>query len=170
MFCGDCMGNKIAVSNTGPIIHLKEIDLLTVLNIFDKIIIPTEVKNELMEHKIREIENFEVVNIKQQFNDLSSIIVNKFSLDLGEAEAIALAVQEKAIYFLTDDLDARNVAKSYGIESHGTVGIISRAYREKIVDKKTAIDKVKELYKKSSLFITKNIIDYIINEIERFEK
>jgi len=56
---------------------------------------------------------------------------------LGEAQAIAPALQLKADYFLTDDLDARTVSTIHSIEAHGTAGIILRAFREKIIDKKT---------------------------------
>ena len=40
------MANK-AISDTGPIIHLTEIELITALDIFSSILIPEEVSNEL---------------------------------------------------------------------------------------------------------------------------
>ena len=94
--------------------------------------------------------------------------INKFSLDLGEAQAIALALQEKADYFLTDDLDARTVAGVHSIEAHGTVGIILMAFREKIIDRETAIKKSRQLYSSSSLFITKELTSLIIKSINEF--
>lgn len=42
------------------------------------------------------------------------------------------------------------------------------AFREKIIDKKTAIEKVNELYAKSSLFITKDLVDNVIRAVEEF--
>lgn len=51
----------------------------------------------------------------------------------------------------------------------GTVGIILRSFREKIIDKRTVVPKIGELRTNSSLFITQDLIDYIINEISEFK-
>ena len=48
------MANKV-VSNTGPLIHLSEIELFEALEVFDNIYIPEEVQNELIKSKIKEI-------------------------------------------------------------------------------------------------------------------
>lgn len=170
MFCGVCMVSRV-VSNTGPLIHLIEIDLFKSLNIFKEIYIPEEVKNELKKNKIIiHSKKIKVINLKAKFKDIAEILVNKFSLDLGEAQATALALQEKVDCFITDDLEARTVANTYNIEVHGTVGIILRAFREKLINKKMAIKKVNELYTNSSLFITKDIINYITQSINKFKK
>ena len=159
-----------AVSNTGPILHLNEINLIKALQVFQEVYIAEEVKNELISNKINIPKRIKLINLKPQFKDVAEILVNKFSLDLGESQSIALALQEKVDYFLTDDLDARTVANVHGIEAHGTVGIILRTFREKIINKETAIKKVHELYAVSSLFITKDLINQIINSINEFKK
>lgn len=157
-----------AVSNTGPIMHLSEIGLLEAFNIFSMISIPEEVANELNRSKFYIPKKIKLLNLKSEWKDVVKVLTNQYNLDLGESEAIALALQEKADYFLTDDLDARNNALSYYLKVHGTVGIILRAFREKIIDKKTAIKKVNELHMLSSLFITQDLIREIINSIENF--
>ncbi len=168
-FYGDCMVNKV-VSNSGPIIHLIEINLIQALSIFKETYISDEIKNELRRNSINIPKRLRLMNLRPKFKDVAEILVNKFSLDLGEAQSIALALQEKATYFLTDDLDARTVANLYNIEAHGTVGIILRAFRERIIDRKTAIKKVNELYTTSSLFITKDLITQIIKSINDYKK
>jgi predicted nucleic acid-binding protein len=45
-------------------------------------------------------------------------------LDAGQAEAIALARQLKANWFLTDDTAARVLSASFGLEVHGSLGIV----------------------------------------------
>jgi predicted nucleic acid-binding protein len=45
-------------------------------------------------------------------------------LDAGEAEAIELARQLRAHWFLTDDASARLVAQSLGLEVHGSLGVV----------------------------------------------
>ena len=162
------MANKV-ISNTGPILHLSEIDLVGALDVF-KIYIPREVENELRRSKINVPNKIKIINLEAKFKDVAQILVDKFSLGLGEAQAIALALQEKSDFFLTDDLDARTVANIHSIEAHGTAGIILRAFREKTIDKETAIKKINELYTRSSLFITKELVAYIIKSIKEFEK
>ena len=165
------MANKV-ISDTGPLIHLSEIDLIKALDAFKEIYIPEEVNNELKRNRIDKnvFNNVKIANLGPKFKDVAEIMVNKFSLDLGEAQAIALSLQEKADYFLTDDLGARTVANAHNIEAHGTVGIILRAFREKIINKKLALEKINELYTSSSLFITRDLIDQIIKSINEFKK
>ncbi len=165
------MASKV-ISNTGPLMHLSEIDLVQALEVFKEIYIPEEVRNELKKNKVKDeiFKKVKLINLKPQFKDVSEILVNKFSLDLGESQAIALALQERADYFLTDDLDARTVANLHTLEAHGTVGIILRAFREKKISKETAIKKVNELYEASSLFITKDLVQQMIKAINDFKK
>jgi len=42
----------------------------------------------------------------------------------GEAEPVALAIELKADWFLTDDAAARLLAESLGLEVHGSLGVI----------------------------------------------
>jgi len=159
-----------AVSDTGPIIHLSEINLIKVFDIFSEVAIPEEVEKELKNSRILLFKKIRILKLLPDFKDKVKILTNQENLDLGEAFAIVLAMQEKADYFLTDDLDARTVAVKYNFEVHGSIGIILRAFREKIINKKTAIEKVNELYAKSSLFITKDLVDNVIRAVEEFKR
>ena len=159
-----------AVSDTGPIIHLSEISLIHSFDIFSELIISEEVERELKNSKISIFKKIKILKLSPDFKDKVKILTNQENLDLGEAFAIALAMQEKVNYFLTDDFDARTVAAKYNIQVHGIVGIVLRAFREKIIDKKTVIEKVNELYTKSSLFITKDLIESILIAIEEFKR
>lgn len=156
-----------AVCDTGPIMHLSEIESLKTLEIFSQMIVPEEVMNELRRNKI--IVKLEMVRLNSQGKDNAYLFANEYFLDLGEAQAIALCIQEKADYFLTDDLEAREVAKKFKLEVHGTIGIILRAFREKILTKKEAAEKIRQLQTKSSLFITSNLIEKVLLEIEGFK-
>lgn len=163
------MENK-SVSDTGPIIHLSEVELMKSLKIVKEVLIPPEVKEELKNYKIKLSNNIRETRLDPNNKNLSEFISNEYSIDLGEAEAISLAIQEKINLFFTDDLDARSVAKNYNLEPHGTAGIILRAFRDKVIDKRTAITKIEELHTKSSLFITKELTNYIIRAIDEFKK
>ncbi len=164
------MENKV-VSNTGPLIHLREICLTKALDIFDRVIIPPEVRSEIKDDEFSDyLKKIKIINLDSKWKDIANALMNQFSLDLGEAEAIALALQERVNYFLTDDLDARTVANIYNLEVHGTIGIVLRAFKENLLKKNEAIGKIKELYEKSSLFITRDIVEYVIKEIEMFRR
>lgn len=169
MFSGDYMANK-AVSDTGPILHLNEINIQKALKIFSTILIPNEVEDELLKHKSNIPKFIKILDLKSESKDITNILTNQYDLNLGEAEAISLALQEKINLFLTDDLDARQTAKHYNLEVHGTIGILLRSFREKLIDKKTAIEKVEELKRKSSLFITQNLVEEIILAINHFRR
>lgn len=163
------MANK-AVSNTGPIIHLNEINLLNILEIFQILLIPEEVAKELRKNKIMIPKKIKIISLNPQSKDSVKVLTNQENLDLGESCAIALALQERVDYFLTDDLEARSVAEKYNLETHGSIGIVLRAFKEKIINEKIAIEKIGELYSKSSLFITKDLVDNVLRSIKEFKR
>ena len=156
-----------AVSDAGPFIHLNQISLLNqFLNSFE-IYTSEEVNSEIKKYvRIRAT----ILDLKSKYKDFARMLAEKYSLGLGESEAISLALQEKIRLFFTDDLDARAAAKEYGLEPHGTVGIILRMYRDGVISKEDAKKKVRTLKEKSSLFIAKGLLEWIIREIEEYKK
>ena len=171
MFNGDFMEDSTdAVSDTGPLLHLKEIDCIEVCNVFTRILIPPDVAEELRKNSCPVPQRIKILSVRPERKDTVRILTDQHSLDVGEASAITLALQEKVRYFLTDDLDARTVAKTYALEVHGTIGLVLRAFRKNIINKKNALKKVDELYSKSSLFITKDLIGQVQNEIQIFSE
>lgn len=161
---------QIAVSDTGPILHLSEINIVDCLDVFSKIFVPDEIIKELKKNKTEIPKKLNIKLLIDEWKDLVKILTNQKDLDLGESCAISLALQEKINCFLTDDLEARIVAKEYNLEVHGTVGIILRAFREKIINKNNAIEKVRELKSRSSLFITQDLIEEVVNSIKEFKR
>ena len=166
------MASKIdkAVFDTGPFIHLNEIESLHVLKLFKSIVIVDEVFNELNKNaalhtKIKNLRNIKLLRLNPKNKDISGLMAGKYNINLAESSSISLAMQERADVFITDDLDARTTAKNLNMEVHGTVGVLVRAFREGFISKETAVIKIKELYEKSSLFITKDVVNWAIKEI-----
>ncbi|MFH0954987.1 MAG: hypothetical protein V1777_02700 [Candidatus Micrarchaeota archaeon] len=155
------MGPKIkAVVDSGPLIHLNEIGAVAALSIFDCVSPPA------VQEEVRQIPNF--VKIKSGFEtDLVQILQNEFALGLGESECIALAKTEKIPLFLTDDLDARTTAEQFDLEPHGTVGILLKAYKKKIFSKKQTVEYVQKLKTHSTLYITTDLIRFILDELQK---
>jgi predicted nucleic acid-binding protein len=52
--------------------------------------------------------------------------------------ALALALEIKSDWFLTDDAAARLMAESLGIETHGSIGVVLWAAADKLVKKAEA--------------------------------
>lgn len=78
-------------------------------------------------------------------------------LDLGESEALALASQIRADWFLTDDAAARMVAQQQGFEVHGSLGVILWAAVEGHLDQKGAQEALEALFR-SSLWLSARVL------------
>ncbi len=159
-----------AVSDTGPMLHLSEINFFEALDIFSQVYIPQEVAHELKKYRTSIPSKIRVTEIASEWEDTVKVLTNQNDLDLGEACALTLALQKKVSLFLTDDLDARVIGKNYNLEVHGTIGILMRAFKEKIIDKKTVVEKIIEINRKSTLFITSDLIKLALQTIEDFSR
>jgi len=160
-----------AISNTGPILHLSEINYLKALHIVKNVFVPPEVWRELKKSKVRgelkKVKFIKTVELGKRGKDLTSLLVRKYALDLGEAEVIALSKERSIGLVFTDDLDARDVAKRMELKPHGSVGILLRAYREGILARKETIDALHKLYSDSSLYITSDLMNLAVKAVEK---
>ncbi len=114
------------ISNTTPLINFAAIDRLDVLQqLFGKITIPHAVQAEFYEKG--ECYPSTVALKKVDFIPLQSDLLAHSlmqELDIGEAEAIALAVEKKAETILLDELAGRSVADYYQISCIGSIGCL----------------------------------------------
>ncbi|MCG3142676.1 MAG: hypothetical protein HDKAJFGB_04204 [Anaerolineae bacterium] len=124
---------RTIVSNTGPLLHLHEIEALSLLRLAGSVAIPIQVKKELalLEPEFILPEWILVESLDEMF----AIEVERWQqaelLDSGEANALGLVRQQRADWFLTDDAAARLVATSLEIKVHGSLGIVLWAAVEK---------------------------------------
>ncbi len=128
----------IAVANSSVLISLSSINLLTLLNEkFEKIYIPHAVWSEVVEggrgepgaDDVKNSKKIEVLNVK----DTNFITALNETLDRGESEAIALAVELGMQTILIDEKQARLIARRYELKPLGTIGILIWAKRNKII-------------------------------------
>ena len=70
-----------------------------------------------------------------------------FSMGSGESEAIALALQEKALLVGIDDKNGINACKLTGIPFTTTVGILVRSCQKGLIDRSDALVKLSALAK-----------------------
>jgi predicted nucleic acid-binding protein len=116
--------NRI-VTDTGPILHLHEAGALHLLPLIGDIFLPPAVATELRSFSSK----LSPAWAKPQ--TLSATAQNRASewlragiLHRGESEALALALESKPDWFLTDDAAARLLAESLNVEVHGSIGVL----------------------------------------------
>lgn len=151
----------IAVSDTGPLIHLGEINALHVLGELDELVIPKTVHNELREGTIPE--SFDELDYTIRSVEYSPD--DHPTLDPGETAAIVLCRGSDTV-LLTDDLDAREVAADLEIEVHGSLGIILLAYARNVYSATEAKSLIRDLKRDTSLYLSDPLVEYGIQLIE----
>lgn len=115
------------VCDTGPILHLHEAAVLKVLEKLGQVCVPPAVRAELSRMRSRwDIQGDWIQMESLQGGPQSEALDWQRAglLDPGEAQAIALAKQVGADWFLTDDAAARLVAEQQGLEVHGSLGVV----------------------------------------------
>ncbi|RZM79617.1 DUF3368 domain-containing protein [Leptolyngbya iicbica] len=128
----------IVVSNTSPIFYLSTIGQIELLNqLYGEIVIPTAVYNEIThvgntDVSAREVPTLSWVKI-QPATDQAFVNKLRATLDLGEAEAITLAVELKADRLLMDERLGRAAAIGAGLQVTGVLGILIAAKRNNLI-------------------------------------
>ena len=113
----------IVVADASPLIafaQIKELPLLPA--IFGEITIPDAVRREI----VRSVPRQTWISPRSLRQPLPHRIAHS-SVDLGEKEALALALELHAEWVVLDDLQARRLAGSLGLTVIGTVGVLIRA-------------------------------------------
>ena len=152
---------RLAVCDTGPILHLIEAGLLGLLQNVGEVYIPKSVDSEMSDlHHYWEKERPDWIQIEplrpNEAEKAESLFLSGL-LDAGEAEAIILAKRLNAEWFLTDDTEARIFANSLGIEVHGSLGIVLWAAAAGYLSYNESNDALDRL-SKTSLWISKDIL------------
>ncbi len=154
----------IVVSDTSPISNLLIIDRLELLrNLYERVVIPTAVAAELkaIEHHRRALDSFDWINVvglknRGLFKSLSQ------TLDIGEAEAIALSVEISSDIVLIDELDGRREAGKLGLNVIGLMGVLVEAKREGFIDR--IKPEVERLVSDASFWISPKLISEVLEE------
>lgn len=124
----------VVVSDTSPIIalaHLQRIDFLECF--FGKVLVPPAVLAELRrpawERLVRDVVGASFIQV-QSPADRARVDQLGATLDPGEAEALALALEVHAEAVLMDEAEGRSMAQSLGLTTIGVLGLLLRAKRE----------------------------------------
>lgn len=139
-----------AVLDSSVIIALSHLGYLSHLNlVFDEVLVPRAVYEEICikgrrltgDHELRESLRKGLIKVRKIEN---RVLVNALldPLSLGEAEALALTVQEEADYLVVDDKLARRRARAIGLDVIGTLRVFTAFLRRWIDQQKRNFDGV----------------------------
>lgn len=131
----------IVVSDTSPITNLAAIGQLDLLQgLYTHIIIPVAVYDEMVNVEKPVPGAVEVQTLSwiqtQAVADQQQVIAiqeSEENIDMGEAEAIALALELKADLLLMDEHRGRIVATSYGLQVTGLLGVLVQAKQNNLI-------------------------------------
>jgi len=144
----------IVISDTSPITNLAAIGQLDLLRqLYETIIIPLAVYNEMVAvDKIVsgavEVQTLDWIQAQTVVNAQSvrNIQTIQEDIDLGEAEAIILALELKANLILMDERRGRALAVKYGLNVTGLLGVLLQAKHNGLIsDVKPLMDRLIEI-------------------------
>ena len=167
------------VSNTSPLIWLSKVGRITLLKkLFGEVIIPEEVYKEAVERGLQE--GFSDALAIKECVDQGWIKISKlnerelklcqkmmehaFEIHLGEAQAIILA-RGLGVLLLMDESSGRAFAETLGLRVRGTLYVVMKALREKLLDRVEAKEIVLALVSKG-FRIEPKLLARILREIE----
>jgi len=127
---------KIVISDTTALIILAKTNHLNLLtNLIDKVYVPKAVmeeiryKNDMVKVLI---ENSDFIEIQEISNQKIWDDIKKTNLDLGETEAITLAL-ELDLRLIIDEKTGRKIAKEKGVKIIGLLGILETNFRLNLI-------------------------------------
>lgn len=156
----------IVVSDTSPLralAHLNRLDLLQAL--FGEVFVPPAVIAELQFPRRRfpsfDLTQFSYFRVRAP-TDQALVVDLMSQLDVGEAEAIALAIELQAQALLIDEVSGRNEAKRRGLHVTGVLGILREA---KVVGLVTVVKPlIDELVHGQGFFLLSSLRDQILRD------
>lgn len=156
---------RIVVCDTGPLLHLTEAGAIHLLQRTGKIIIPPMVANKFEENFPVELPDWILtVDLDPVFAQKARAWVKQ--IDPGEAAAIALSLQTKADWLLSDDAIARQFAESLGLEVHGSVGVLLWGAATGHIPCRDEAVRLLEALADSSLWVSNRVINHARKTID----
>lgn len=167
----------IGIFNASPLIYLGKIGAIFLIkNIFDECFTTEIVKNEVLNKSDAPeipilVEYFKTL-IKVKIPKNKTLVKRLESLEIhsGEATVIALAKEmldnANALFVILDEETARDVAKTLRLEVTGTIGLLLRAYRLKLIDLQKTKQYLFNLVENTTFRISSDLLAKILRELD----
>jgi predicted nucleic acid-binding protein len=156
-----------AVADAGPLIHLAEIDGLSLLETFAELHVPEGVWREVdRPPTIRRELTFAKRHVLER-DEVDSFTVEHGlgKLQSGERESLLLCARLKVPVLLTDDLAVRRAAQGLGLTPVGSLGVVARAHRRGRISADADERLLRQLVTVSSLYVTPVIVELAIERL-----
>ncbi len=171
---GPCKVPK-AITDTGPILHLHEINHLNALESFEELQMTPLVVEELsrfgLEPKLLEAAGPKVAVFPPESDTWQSLLQDGGPvIQPADAQILVLARQTHfGLPVLTDDLSLRQRVESEGGTAVGSLGILLRAYRIGALTRQRLENAVERLLKESTLHLSVTFRGYIRRLLQELE-
>jgi predicted nucleic acid-binding protein len=120
----------IVVADTSPITTLLKVNQIDLLfDLFDEVIVPTAVRDELLRKHTSVPRELKIVAAL----DTATVERLKLQLDIGEAEAITLTKELHADALLIDEKKGRRIAAEEGLTVVGLLAVIVMARERRLI-------------------------------------
>ena len=159
----------VVVADACPVILLAKLDRLSLIReVFPgSILVPTSVRRELLHdailsEELRRIQAF-LKHCRVEAVRISSHSAS--ALSLADRHVLSLAKRHPQSLVLTDDRLVRRVALAEGLTVAGTLGVIIRASRSRILTQTEALQAVDKLVTQHQLRISVSLYQEAIGQI-----
>lgn len=155
----------IIISDTSPLVcllHLNKINLLK--DLFDQVIIPTAVVNELINaNTINQqfFQSYSFFQIRTALNQ-EEVLQLRNILDAGESEEIVLSKELNADLLLIDEDRGRKFAIKYGVRIKGVLGVLLHAKEKGLISQIRPL--IEKLQTEINFRINRNLLQKIFIE------
>lgn len=157
----------LVVADTGPLIHLDELDALDVLSGYTEVRVPEAVWREVQQHRPGAFGQTGVQWVRVTVGVPSprvQAVGGLFTLHRGEQEALTLCLQDGISLLLTDDTAARLAANSLKLTAHGTLGLLLRAGRTGARTPAQVLALLEEIPVRSTLHVRPSLLVQVIQQ------
>ncbi len=156
------------ISNATPLIAFSRIGRLDLLRetLAEPLVIPAAVASEISDYEKGEPGSIDLtpetwIQTRSVQDELQVSLLLP-TLDRGEAEVIALGLEQQARLVLLDELAGRKVAESLGLRITGSVGVLIRA---KQLGEITTIKPLLEHMVREGLYFSQRFLDAVLHQV-----
>ena len=163
-----------AVTDTGPFIHLDEIQQLDLLTaVFNSVRVPEQVIRELSNQTAQTFieqnpESIFVERVPDEALFAAKDAYPGFRLHLADLAIVVLLTKYIQTVACTDDLELRKAIESSGRTVVGTIGILFRSYKISFITNEQLRSLIDLIFNDSSLYLSsafKNRVLNIVNSL-----
>jgi uncharacterized protein len=151
----------LIVADASPLIALAQINRLSLLHfLYGTVLIPEAVAREI-EPTFETFGPIPAWLVRRGIGARQSAVERRWSLDPGESEAVALALEVGAL-LLIDELRGRRVALASGLEVVGTLGVMVRSKQRGLLER---VEPVLEQLEQVDFWMSDSLRATILSEV-----